>query len=392
MSQRLINHSPDLKALRDSGYEIEVQNGFLLIHHIPYVQSDRDIYYGTLACQLNLISDERTTKPASHVIFFQGEHPCDKNGTQIQSIKHQSSNQIIFNNFVVNHSFSNKPPNGYNDYYELVKTYCDIISSPAKSIDDSVTEKTFKTIIDSDIQTTFQYIDSNSSRANINLISDKLKSEKIGIIGLGGTGAYILDFIAKTPIKEIRLFDGDKFLQHNSFRSPGAASIETLNQNMSKVEYYKSIYSNIHNNILAYSEFITSDNLMYLDGLSCVFISLDRGSIKKEIMEYLLDHEISFIDVGMGINRVDDSLLGTIRVTTGSKTKKDHLIKRISFDDDKKNEYNTNIQIVELNALNASLAVIKWKKLCGFYNDLEKEFNTTYSINVSQLLNDETTA
>ena len=76
----------------------------------------------------------------------------------------------------------------------------------------------------------------------------------------------------------------------------------------------------------------------------------------------------------------------------GIKCHEDWRGETFTYDDDKKNEYNTNIQIVELNALNASLAVIKWKKLCGFYNDLEKEYNTTYSINVSQLLNDETTA
>ena len=37
MSQQLINHSPDLKQLRDEGYHIVVYGGYLLIHHIPYV-------------------------------------------------------------------------------------------------------------------------------------------------------------------------------------------------------------------------------------------------------------------------------------------------------------------------------------------------------------------
>ena len=53
-------------------------------------------------------------------------------------------------------------------------------------------------------------------------------------------------------------------------------------------------------------------------------------------------------------------------------------------------EYSTNIQIADLNMLNAALAVIKWKKLCGFYQDLEREHNCTYSINVNQLLSEET--
>ena len=48
MSQQLINHSPDLKRLRDEGYEIEVRGGYLLIHHIPFVDQNRQIKYGVL--------------------------------------------------------------------------------------------------------------------------------------------------------------------------------------------------------------------------------------------------------------------------------------------------------------------------------------------------------
>ncbi len=38
------------------------------------------------------------------------------------------------------------------------------------------------------------------------------------------------------------------------------------------------------------------------------------------------------------------------------------------------------------------MAVIKWKKLSAFYQDLVEEHQTTYSINVAQLLNGDTTA
>lgn len=48
--------------------------------------------------------------------------------------------------------------------------------------------------------------------------------------------------------------------------------------------------------------------------------------------------------------------------------------KRISFvTTDQVNEYDTNIQIAELNALNAALAAIRWKKLWDFYADQEGE-------------------
>ena len=65
----------------------------------------------------------------------------------------------------------------------------------------------------------FHYVDTATSRAGIVAITEKLSRSEIGIIGLGGTGAYILDLVPKTPVREIHLFDGDEFLQRQ--RVPG---------------------------------------------------------------------------------------------------------------------------------------------------------------------------
>ena len=56
--------------------------------------------------------------------------------------------------------------------------------------------------------------------------------------------------------------------------------------------------------------------------------------------------------------------------------------------DEAPGEYERNVQLVELNALlNAALAVIKWKKVRGFYNDLERELNCEYVIDGNKLIN-----
>jgi hypothetical protein len=57
--------------------------------------------------------------------------------------------------------------------------------------------------------------------------------------------------------------------------------------------------------------------------------------------------------------------------------------------DDADNEYGKNIQIADLNSLNAALAVIKWKKLYGFYADHENEFFSTYTINCNMLTSED---
>ena len=388
MLQQLINHSQDLKRLRDEGYEIEVCGGYLLVHHIPYVESNKTIQYGILVSTLTLKNEITTGTPDNHVIHFIGDNPCNIDGSIITAIQYDNSEKN-FGNITVNRSFSNKPPQGYPNYYEKVKRYVDIISAPAKYLDNTKTEKTFKVIPDIANETVFQYIDTNSSRANIDLINAKFKGQKIAIIGLGGTGAYVLDLVAKTPVSEIHLFDGDDFDQHNAFRSPGAASIDNLNKNQRKAEYLSGIYSNMHKNIVPHCYYVQKDNIQELDEMSFVFICVDKNSIRNLIVNYLITVGISAIDVGLGIETVDNKLRGATRVTTVTKEKNDHFPTRVFVEDNENNDYVTNIQIAELNSLNACFAVIKWKKLSGFYVDQEKEHHSSYSIGVSKIFNED---
>ena len=196
MLQQQINRSADLKQLRDDGFEIEIKAGHLIVHQIPYVNSNGEIKIGKLISTLSLNNDV-TIKPDNHVISFMGEHPCNKDGTVITAIQHANPNQQLFDGIVLNFSFSNKPPNGYDNYYQKVTRYVEIITAPAKSLDPCATARTFKVIEDSEEESVFNYIDTNSSRANIYQLNSKFKGQRIGIIGLGGTGSYILDFVAK---------------------------------------------------------------------------------------------------------------------------------------------------------------------------------------------------
>lgn len=389
MSQQLINRNPDLKRLRDEGYEVEVRGGYLLVHHVPYVNQSKQIQYGSLVSTLTLTGNGQVGVPDTHVISFIGENPCEIDGAVISAIQHSNVMTPLNHQITVHRSFSNKPPGGYPNYYEKVKRYATIISAPAKFLDSSVTERTFKVIPDIENETVFQYIDTNSSRAQIEFINSKLAGEKIAVIGLGGTGAYVLDLIAKTPVKEIHIFDGDSFDQHNAFRSPGAATLSDLEENLRKVEYYHRLYSNMHRFIYPHDCYIKWENLMELTNMTYVFVCVDKNPVRKLITDFLVSKGIPFSDVGLGVNVVEDRLMGMVRVTSATNSKSDHLPLRIFPEDSTDNDYTTNIQIAELNALNAALAVIKWKKLSGFYVDLENEHHCTYSIGVSKIINED---
>lgn len=142
MQQQLINHSPDLKKLWDEGFELEVNGGHLLVHHIPYLNSSLEIKYGTLVSVLTLSSPTRTAPPQDHTIYFCGEVPCDVNGVSLIAIINNSNKQKLSESIVADHYFSSKPLKGnYPDFYEKIRTYSEILCSQAKAIDKSVTTK-----------------------------------------------------------------------------------------------------------------------------------------------------------------------------------------------------------------------------------------------------------
>lgn len=243
-------------------------------------------------------------------------------------------------------------------------------------------------------QSPFKYPDTNSSRAGIEYLNRKFENQKIAIIGLGGTGSYLLDQIAKTPVKEIHLFDGDIFQLHNAFRSPGAISTEKLEREsgIKKVDYYFEIYSNMHNGIKPHAKYVMPDNIHELKVFDYVFISVDKNEVRYNITKALLTMGVTFIDVGIGVNKFEDSLNGAIRVTVGSTMKNNHLDLRIGSHEFEENEYANNIQIADLNCLNAMFAILKWKKLSGFYQDMKQEHNNLFFINTSKLLNEDNPA
>ncbi len=387
MSQLLISRNADLKRLRDEGYKIEVNGGHLFAHHIPYVNSKSEVKFGVLISPLTM-SGTSTATPNNHVILFSGEYPCDKNGNPIEQIRHTTNSTLFGNSIQANFSFSNKPPNGYSDFYEKVKRYAEIISAPAKSMKSNVTEKPFLPIVDNELESRFHYLDTNSSRANIDFINDKLISQKIAIAGLGGTGAYILDLVSKTNVREIHIYDGDIFFNHNAFRSPGAASIQDLENQPSKVDYYQNKYSLMRKGIVSHNYYLHEGNYEELSSFDFVFVCIDDNKVRKSLIDYLIAHKISLIDVGLGVNVIDDKLIGQVRITSANTQKNNHLGKYIPSGEDVDNDYVTNIQIAELNSLNAVLAVLKWKKMSGFYQDLEQEFHSIYSINNSYLNNE----
>ena len=124
--------------------------------------------------------------------------------------------------------------------------------------------------------------------------------------------------------------------------------------------------------------------------MTFAFVSVDKGSSRAGIFDLLLSKKIPFIDVGMGLNRRRGPLSGMLRVTyysvaDGAEVRAKKLADEA---DEPEEEYRTNIQISELNAINAGLAVLKYKQLRDFYVDDETFYHLLLSVNDLHLVGD----
>lgn len=390
MSRQLVSRSPDLQRLRAEGYALSVRESHLLVR-VPYVNAQRQVAVGTLVSELS-VSGDATTTPGTHVAYFVGataeDVPCDSQGRALHELIHQRQPTDLGGGLVASCSFSRKSNPTYPDYYEKISTYAALIVAHAQALEPTATVHMFPPVAADEEDSVFRYLDSATGRARIGAVTDKLRLGKVVIVGLGGTGSYILDLVAKTPVKAIHLYDRDVFLTHNAFRSPGAATLDELNSAPRKVDHFRAKYDAMHRQVIAHPEHVDASNIDELRDADFVFMSIEAGPAKRFIIEKLQEFGVPFVDAGMGVYQRGTSLGGIVRTTTGTPGRMDHVWSRLSFADEEDDEYEQNIQIADLNMLNAALAVIRWKRLLGFYLDLEDEIESLYTIDGNHLLNE----
>lgn len=195
----------------------------------------------------------------------------------------------------------------------------------------------------------------------------------------------MLDFVTKTPVKRIRLFDDDEYVVKNAYRSPGT-SIST-DFKKSKVELYVERYSTFRMDVVPHPERITRANGSMLADCDFIFVCVDKAASRAAIVEILLDLGKPFIDVGMGLNRLSGLLDGGLRATLVDEHTRDQVIANATLPtaEDADDLYDKNIQIAELNALNAALAVILFKRRYQYFEAADSVYNILMSLSKMKL-------
>jgi hypothetical protein len=379
---QLVNHNHDLRQLVEKGYALSIDGGYLVIRDIPYLDDQRVLRWGAFVAKLEFV-DKLTVKQDDHQIWFSGSVPYGLDGKPIPNLGGGPTTLPLgetSKDVIVQRRFSNKPKatGAFADFFDKIESYLTIIAGPAMELHgaNSYTFRTVETMSDS----VFKFHDTLTSRAEITDLSVKFAGDVVAVFGLGGTGAYVLDFLVKTPVREIRAFDFDFFHVHNAFRSPGMLDESELGK--TKAVVYGGRYDNFRHGLKVERKFIDSSSETDLEGVTFAFVCVDKGSSRSGIFDLLISKGIPFIDVGMGLDRKRGPVNGMIRVTCYSKENAQAVRDKglADMSDQPDDIYRTNIQISEINAINACLAVIRFKQLRGFYFEETPYYNLLLEI------------
>ena len=370
MFHELASHNDDLKRLVEAGYAVAIDSNYLVVRDIPYLDEGGTLQWGAIVTTLMFVDQHRVTQD-DHQVWFAGSHPYRLDGQPIPNLGGGPTTLTLSStcaDVVVQRRFSNKPtPSGrFTDFFAKIDSYVTIISGPAIERHNA-NPYTFRLVAEDATESVFRFRDTLTSRAEITDLSRKFNDDVVAIIGLGGTGSYLLDYLAKTSVREIRGFDRDHYHVHNAYRSPGRLIPEELGS--PKATVLQGRYEPFRTGITLYAKHVDTACTEDLAGVTFAFVCVDKGSSRADIFDLLIALGVPFIDVGMGLQRKNDALTGMLRATYYSRTDAQEMLKRglAELTDAPDDEYRTTIQTAELNALNAALAVIRYKQFRGFY-------------------------
>lgn len=237
------------------------------------------------------------------------------------------------------------------------------------------------------------------ARAAIGPVQNRIRDQRIAIIGLGGTGAYVLDLIAKTPVVEIHLLDFDNLDWHNFMRAPGVPSAEEIGSQreepLLKVGYYCSKYAPLREGIHPHAtrvdslsklaQFLSAHPIDF--AFVCIDQAADADSPRQDAVYMALSEAgVPFIDSGVSITLDDHAIRGAVTTSAysdGSLAWKE-AIPNARVEGDAPGY--RNVQLPEVNALAASLAVMEWRRRTGQYRSESTSFLHKFRLETPRVL------
>ena len=396
MCTSLISRNDDLYKLKEAGYHLQLRGLYLIVHGIPYVTESGEIQSANIVTHLEVsgaTGEESTLPPSDHTVWWTGGIPHRADGSnmdQYLSCGNWEQGHDIGEGITVRMQWSRKPkeagrPRGYRDYYEKIVTYINEVAGEADGLRPGILDAArhgSEPLISSTTSSRFAYIDTSSYRNGTKGIESRIEDEVVAVIGVGGTGSYLVDVLAKTNIKELHLFDDDVMRIHNAFRVAGAARVGELNGRKTKLAWHVERYRNVRiEGLHPHDVRLTAENLDILRNCSTAFIAVDKLPVRRMIQKACSEMGVLHLSVGIGLEvegENNDKIGGMVKVECDFNDLSRGPVDFNAFDDldnEEDDVYRSNIQTAEVNMLGAAIAITEWKARRGIYRTERDESN-----------------
>lgn len=129
-----------------------------------------------------------------------------------------------------------------------------------------------------------------------------LQSKTVGVIGAGGNGGYIIEFLTRLGINKLIIFDGDSFSKSNLNRQIYCTE-QTLGQN--KANIAKERCSEINSSLIvhALSKYCDEQDIDLLSHCDIIFYEADPyinvGLLRETLRKLIIAYNIPVIDGGV---------------------------------------------------------------------------------------------
>ena len=359
------------------GFDVEVESDVVRAIRVPC------LFVGGVpgTCTIETSYDPTTEKPDSRTgdavhavqIIINGEYDgrvYNADGTPIGN--HVGGDNKTWSNISIKKGQQGSP--------EEDSTATDLIHRYAKHIVGALSAAGYFEPAALAIPDPFHIPNTFEERAAIAPVQDRIRGQSIAIIGLGGTGAYLLDLIAKTPVSEIHLLDSDCVDWHTLYRAPSAPTAKEIElvqaRSLLKVDYYHSKYVALRSGIYPhpvqvdsppmFAKFLSDNPIDY------VFVCIDQlteGDSARQDVVYraVTEAGVPFIDSGVSITLEDCAVRGAVTTSSydAGSDAWENAIPNARLKGGAPGY--RNVQLPEVNAAAAAFAVMEWRRRTGQY-------------------------
>lgn len=196
--------------------------------------------------------------------------------------------------------------------------------------------------------------------------------ERVAVIGLGGVGAWMADFVVKADAAEVHGWDYDRIEPKNILRMPGGVDPNVW-IGRPKAEWFEETYSVMHGKVRGHNVKVLPENVMAVtEGTTFAFVAVDDAHDRMMVCDALANAKIPFVVGGLSPVRKDGRVRVSMRIVTAHVGVLSWRNAIPQVGQAGQDDYGS-LDLSDVYSMAASWAIQSWRKMRGQFWQEQRE-------------------